>query len=95
MIESKFYSMGRSSVRIGEWDASWRAKKSVWTREWNCWLEANGICKLKCGWEHFNPRDSNLIYVINPAHRLMVAEEDLLAVDKEFAMKALVFGALP
>lgn len=82
MIEDKFRSM-----KFAEWGTR--------TEDWNLWLDANGILKLRCGYDHFNPRNSDLIYISNPAHRFAVAEKDILAVDKEFATKALIFGFLP
>lgn len=82
MIESKFWSLKRDGQ----------------VKEWNLWLDANGIMRLKweeCGYDYFNPRKSQLIHMHNPAFRVCISERPLLVLTKEFAEKVFFLGFLP
>lgn len=82
MVESKFWSLNRRHQ----------------IEEWNLWLDANGIKRLRwneCGYDYFNPRKSQLIHMHNPASRICISERPLLVLTKEFAEKVFFLGFLP
>lgn len=80
-------------------DKFWSFKGDSSGREYDTWLENNGITKIK--WSEGFREYFNLVFVEsrvcikNPMARLYATPGRLLLVPTDFMMKAMVLGELP
>ena len=74
-------------------------KGDTWSRDYDDWLENNGIRKIR--WsegfrEYFNiVNEDSRVCIKNPMARLYAMTNHLLLVPMDLMMKALVLGELP